>query len=157
LTGLSRDAPKFRVWPPVALGIPWLAGFVLTVSLDDPFNLPATETRLAAAVLLSAFVVWNGWTLAVMASNRTAILPGQATTRLLRTGPFQFSRNPLYIGLIALDLGASLLWPSAWALLLVPVGVAILRWGAISPEEHYLHDKFGAAYDEYRRQVRRWL
>ena len=141
----------------MALGVPWLAGVVLSVCLDDPFNLPATARRVAAAVLLTAFMVWNGWTLAVLASNRTAILPGQATTRLLRTGPFRFSRNPLYVGLIALDLGASLLWPSAWALLLVPSGVAILRWGAISPEEHYLPVKFGAEYDEYCRQVRRWL
>jgi protein-S-isoprenylcysteine O-methyltransferase Ste14 len=42
-------------------------------------------------------------------------------------------------------------------LLLVPVGVAALFWGAILPEERYLSAKFGDEYDNYRRRVRRWL
>jgi len=50
-----------------------------------------------------------------------------------------------------------LLWPSVWALLLVPVGIALLLWGAITPEEKYLSSKFGAEYDAYRQRVRRWL
>jgi protein-S-isoprenylcysteine O-methyltransferase Ste14 len=63
----------------------------------------------------------------------------------------------LYVGLIVLDLSLALLWPSAWALILVPAGIALLRWGAILPEENYLSKKFGAEYDGYRRRVRRWL
>jgi protein-S-isoprenylcysteine O-methyltransferase Ste14 len=46
---------------------------------------------------------------------------------------------------------------SFWSLVLVPVGVAALLWGAIRPEERYLSAKFGADYDAYRARVRRWL
>lgn len=67
------------------------------------------------------------------------------------------SRNPLYVGLIALDAGLALLWPSLWALFFVPLGVAAVRWGAILPEERYLSAKFGPQYDDYRQRVRRWL
>jgi len=56
-----------------------------------------------------------------------------------------------------LDVALALLWPSAWALIGVPVGVALLFWGAIAPEERYLSTKFGAEYDAHRRRVRRWL
>jgi protein-S-isoprenylcysteine O-methyltransferase Ste14 len=75
----------------------------------------------------------------------------------LDRGPFGVSRNPLYLGLIALDVALALLAPSAWALLAVPIGFLALTWGAILPEERYLRAKFGAAYEAYSCRVRRWL
>ena len=92
-----------------------------------------------------------------MHTNRTALLPGGSTQVIIDSGPFRLSRNPLYVGVVALDVGLSLLWPSFWALVLVPLGVALLWWGAVRPEEQYLSAKFGAEYDAYRRRVRRWL
>ena len=44
-----------------------------------------------------------------------------------------------------------------WGLVLFPAAVLLLLWGAILPEERYLHDRFGAPYDDYTRRVRRWL
>ena len=108
-------------------------------------------------MLVVAFLLWNGWTLWVMASQRTSILPGGATNVVLQAGPFRVSRNPLYVGLIALDAGLALLAGSFWALVLVPVGIAALVWGAIRPEERYLAAKFGAEYEAYRARVRRWF
>lgn len=151
------DAPAFRIWPPVALGAPLLIGVVITASAGDPFRMPPVATRTVGAILIAVFAVWNGTTLWIMARERTALLPGGATRVILARGPFGFSRNPLYVGLIALDVGLALSWPSGWALLFVPLGVAGLRWGAILPEERYLSAKFGSEYDDYRRLVRRWL
>ena len=153
----KTDAPTFRIWPPVALGVPLVCGWTLTATVGDPVTIAHRVPQLAGAVLIVMFAVWNGWTLSVMAANRTAILPGAATNAVLRSGPFRVSRNPLYLGLIALDAGLALLTPSLWALLFVPVGVAALRWGAIGPEERYLAAKFGADYEAYRTSVRRWL
>lgn len=56
-----------------------------------------------------------------------------------------------------IDVALALLWPSTWALVLVPVGVTLLIWGAIMPEERYLGAKVGGEYEAYRRRVRRWL
>lgn len=151
------DAPAFRIWPPVALGVPLLAGVILTATVGDPFSLARASARPVGLVLCAVFVVWNGWTLSMMAVNHTAVLPGGATRTVLDRGPFRLSRNPLYVGLIVLDVALALLWPSAWALLLVPVGITVLFWGAIVPEERYLSAKFGAEYDAYRRRVRRWF
>ena len=151
------DAPAYRIWPPLALGVPLAAGLVMTAGLGDPFSLGRGATRVAGAVLVVAFVLWNGWTLSVMASHRTAVLPGGATNVLLQSGPFRLSRNPLYVGLVALDAGLALLAGSVWALAFVPVGIAALVWGAIRPEERYLAGKFGAEYEAYRARARRWL
>lgn len=151
------DAPSYRIWPPVALGVPLVLGYILTATVGDPIALPVAPSRTIATVLIVAFALWNGWALRIMAKHRTALLPGGATTTILDRGPFRVSRNPLYLGLIAFDVGLALLWPSFWALLSVPVGIAALWWGAILPEERYLSAKFGEEYEAYRRRVRRWL
>ena len=145
------------MWPPIALGAPLLVGVIVTAVAGDPFTLPPDGARIVGLVLLIVFGLWNGWALTVMAANRTALLPGGSTRVVLDHGPFRFSRNPLYVGLIVLDVALALLWPSVWALLGVPVGIALLSWGAIVPEERYLSIKFGAEYADYRRRVRRWL
>lgn len=151
------DAPAFRIWPPVALGVPLGIGLLLTATVDDPVSLPDDGSRLVGGALIAAFAVWNGWTLIVMAVHRTSILPGGATNVVLQRGPFSVSRNPLYLGLIVFDAGLALTVPSTWGLLSVPVGIATLWWGAIAAEERYLAVKFGAEYDAYRARVRRWL
>jgi protein-S-isoprenylcysteine O-methyltransferase Ste14 len=151
------DAPAYRIWPPVALGVPLVAGLVMTAAVGDPFAFAGRPARTAGIVLVAAFLLWNGWTLSVMASNRTSILPGGATSVVLQSGPFRLSRNPLYVGLTALDAGLALLAGSFWALLFVPVGIASLFWGAVRPEERYLAGKFGAEYAAYRARVRRWF
>ena len=151
------DSPEFRIWPPIALGVPLAVGLVLSAVAGDPISIASAATRWVGLALVVAFALWNGWTLWVMAANRTAVLPGGATTLILQSGPFRLSRNPLYVGLIALDVGWALLAQSFWALVFVPIGVAALTWGAIRPEERYLSGKFGAEYEAYRTRVRRWL
>ena len=151
------DAPAFRIWPPVALGVPLTAGLVLTAAAGDPLSIASVATRWIGVLLAVAFVLWNGWTLWVMATNGTAVLPGGATTLILQSGPFRLSRNPLYVGLVALNVAVALLAHSFWALVFVPIGVVALSWGAIRPEERYLSRKFGAEYETYRARVRRWL
>jgi protein-S-isoprenylcysteine O-methyltransferase Ste14 len=151
------DAPSFRIWPPLAIGVPFAFGVVLTATLGDPVSVASALARWTGALLVGAFVNWNGWTLLVMAWRRTSIVPGGPTTVLLQVGPFRRSRNPLYLGLLALDIGLSLLLPSFWALVFVPIGGAALFWGAIRPEERYLSAKFGADYGAYRDRVRRWM
>jgi protein-S-isoprenylcysteine O-methyltransferase Ste14 len=125
--GDVTNAPAYRVWPPIALGVPLLIGVTLTAAAGDPFTLPPGGARIVGAVLVVVFGIWNEWTLAVMAANRAAVLPGGETRVVLDRGPFRLSRNPLYLGLIVLDVALTLLWPSVWALIGVPVGMALLR------------------------------
>ena len=141
----------------MALGVPLTAGLVVSATAGDPVPVSGSAATWVGNALLLAFVLWNGWTMWFMATRRTAILPGGATALVLRTGPFRVSRNPLYLGLIALDIAIALLAHSFWALVLVPVGVVALSWGAVRPEERYLSATFGAEYDAYRARVRRWL
>jgi protein-S-isoprenylcysteine O-methyltransferase Ste14 len=103
------------------------------------------------------FVGWNGWALWQFGRHETGLLPGQATRTMIEEGPYRLSRNPLYVGLLALYLGLALLAPTFWGLVLFPAAVLLVLWGAIRPEERFLRERFGAPYDDYTHRVRRWL
>ena len=144
------------MWPPVSVGGPLALGLLLSSLAGDPLaRSPLTAT--SGWLLVAAFAVWNGWALLMIARHRTALLPGGETTTVIDRGPFAWSRNPLYVGLLVGSAGVALLAASAWALAALPLEWALLRWGAIVPEERYLAGKFGATYTEYADRVRRWL
>ena len=154
---MSDDTgPQFRLWPPVSVGLPLAVGLAVSGLAGDPLT-AGPVTVVSGWVLAVGFVAWNGWALATMARHRTALLPGGATTTVIDMGPFARSRNPLYVGLLVLSAAIALLAGSLWAITLLPVEWALLRWGAVLPEERYLAAKFGPSYDDYRSRVRRWL
>lgn len=107
--------------------------------------------------LIVLFVGWNGRSLWLFARDETGLLPGQVTHAIIEDGPYRLSRNPLYVGLLALYLGLALLTATFWGLVLIPVAVLLVLWGAILPEERFLHERFGVPYDAYAQRVRRWL
>jgi protein-S-isoprenylcysteine O-methyltransferase Ste14 len=148
--------PSFRLWPPVSVGAPLLAGLLLTWEVGDPSGGSALATTLGW-ILIGVFAGWNGWALVAMARRGTGLLPGEPSTTVLERGPFALSRNPLYVGLLVLSAGIALLAGSLWALVALPLEWALLRWGAVLPEERYLAAKFGDTYADYRSRVRRWL
>jgi protein-S-isoprenylcysteine O-methyltransferase Ste14 len=144
------------MWPPVAVGGPLGLGLVISRLVGDPLAEPSALV-VSGWLLVAAFTVWNGWALVTMARHRTALLPGGATRTVIDSGPFARSRNPLYLGLLAGAAGVALLAGSVWALVAVPLEWALLRWGAVVPEERYLAAKFGEAYAGYNSRVPRWL
>lgn len=150
------SGPRFRLWPPVAVGAPLALGLLVSWLLGDPLS-PSPVTSGLGWLLVAAFVAWNGWALLTVARHRTALLPGGATTTVIDSGPFARSRNPLYVGLLAGSAGVSFLAGSLWALVMLPLEWALLRWGAVLPEERYLSAKFGSTYSDYAARVGRWL
>lgn len=151
-----EDTIAFRLWPPVGTGLPLVAGWLATALWGDPVSLGGWRVPVGWALVLLV-VGWNGWALWLFRRHRTGLLPGQATFSIIEEGPYRLSRNPLYVGMLALYLGLALLIPTFLGLVLFPAAVFLVLWGAIRPEERFLHERFGAPYDDYARRVRRWL
>ena len=76
---------------------------------------------------------------------------------IVATGPYRFSRNPIYLSFVLLQLGIALTANSVWILLMVIPTFLYLSFGVIAREESYLARKFGDEYVRYRQSVRRWL
>ncbi len=142
----SNESVRFRLWPPFAIGAPWLVGWLATLIWGDPLDLGGWRVPLGWALVLFC-VGWNGWSLRLFRRHETGLLPGQETQALIEEGPYRLSRNPLYVGLLALYLGIALLVPTFWGLVLFPAAVLLVLWGAILPEEGFLRERFGATYE----------
>lgn len=153
----ADDIVTFRLWPPVAVGAPLLAGWLITVLWGDPVGLGSWWRVPLGWALMLFFLAWNGRSLWLFGRHKTGLLSGQPTNAIIEEGPYRLSRNPLYVGLLALYLSLALLTSTFWGLVLFPAAVFLLLWGAIRPEERFLHERFGVPYDDYTRRVRRWL
>jgi protein-S-isoprenylcysteine O-methyltransferase Ste14 len=151
-----RNTVTFRLWPPVGIGGPLLAGWLASLRWGDPVGIGAWRIPVGWTLVV-LFVGWNGWSLWLFARHETGLLPGQPTHAMIEEGPYRISRNPLYVGLLALYLGLALLIPTLWGLVLFPAAVLLVYWGAIRPEEQFLQQRFGASYAGYTQRVRRWL
>ena len=87
----------------------------------------------------------------------TSANPSLPATALVTTGPFRFSRNPLYLARTLLYLGLALAMNTLGPLVTLGPLLLILHYGVIGREERYMDARFGDAYRHYRTQVRRWL
>jgi protein-S-isoprenylcysteine O-methyltransferase Ste14 len=125
------------LWPlqifPASLGLP-LGGALILIAIGL-FVLSIREFRAAG----------------------TAIPTDQPTTALVKTGPYRFSRNPIYLSTTLLHLGIAIWVNSAWLLGTLILTLLIIRYGVIAREERYLEQKFEDEYLRYRASVRRWL
>ncbi len=97
------------------------------------------------------------WGMVTFRRAGTAITPHHSANRLVVSGPYRFTRNPMYTGLTIVYIGVSALLGSEWPLLLLPLVLFIVFHFVIEREERYLADAFGSEYAEFRRRVRRWL
>jgi len=82
----------------------------------------------------------------------------EETSALVTSGPYSFTRNPMYLGLLGVLVGLGLVFGALVPLLVgPPLFVAVITVLQIRPEEQMMVNLFGAEYDEYRRRVRRWI
>ena len=81
----------------------------------------------------------------------------KAPPTIVTAGPWKYSRNPLYLGLILIGLGFSLLFASTSDSLFTLVGAVLLHLEVVTHEEKILNQKFGTEYADYKKQVRRWI
>jgi protein-S-isoprenylcysteine O-methyltransferase Ste14 len=85
-------------------------------------------------------------------------VPGnQPTTTIVRTGPYRFSRNPIYLAFSLLQLGIALWVNSLWLVVTLLPALALMSFVVIPREERYLEARFPSEYPPYKTSVRRWL
>jgi protein-S-isoprenylcysteine O-methyltransferase Ste14 len=83
--------------------------------------------------------------------------PYKPSTSIVTSGPYRFTRNPIYVGFTLMYLGLSIFANALWPVLLLPGVITMMRRGVIEREEAYLERKFGEEYLSYKERVRRWI
>jgi len=153
------DHPHVVVRPPILFGGTLVLAFTLEALAPLGPGLGAGSGRVVAVGLSMAVL---GGAIVAMAANRfsqagTNLPTWEPSLALVETGPFRFSRNPVYIGLFLIYFGLATTLTSVWAMLFLPALMGIVQYGIVLREEAYLTNKFGAAYTSYQARVPRWL
>lgn len=142
--------------PPIIYGTAFLLSLVLQII--SPIALLSQPIQLILGVIFIGLgVVFAFTAIQAFQKAKTNVRPDKPTTALVTTGPYRYTRNPIYWALSLVYLGAAFLTNSWIAVLLLPVVLVIINRGVIDREERYLHQLFGEAYADYTRRVRRWL
>src|SRR5262249_20136434 len=131
----------------------------IALLVDWPLQLPPVlQSRPAGIVLVLAGIAWSGWARLTFKRANAEIVPwSEKHSTLVARAPFRFSRNPMYLGLIVVAIGAALI-AGTWLMWLVPVVLFCLDNFIIIPfEERSIERAFGEAFVDYRARVRRWL
>ena len=117
----------------------------------------ALARALGGAILVGGVALGPIWGIRTLHVAGTTVRPDKSTTKLVSSGPFRFSRNPLYLSLTLIYAGIALIANSIWALvLLIPINFIMSRF-VIRREEEYLARTFGGEYERYKMNVRRWI
>lgn len=158
-TGARRAAPHNEVRPTAIFVLALAAGLVLDVVVPLP-SIGASGGPWIFWIGIAAIVAGALLTtmcLVFFNSIGTGIMPDRPARRLVTSGPYAWSRNPMFVGFALMHAGAALAFESLWALLMLPVAIAITTRTVIRVEEEYMRERFGAEYDEYARWVRQWI
>ena len=76
---------------------------------------------------------------------------------LVTTGAHRISRNPGYVAITLVYVGAGIAYDNIWMLVLLAPLLTVMHYGVVLREERYLEARFGDEYDRYRASVRRWI
>lgn len=141
------------VWLLAALALSWAqaAYYPAGLSFGGAWADFAGGLLVGGGVVLALLAVYE------MRRQRTTIIPHLEADRLVTSGIFSRSRNPIYLGDALILTGFILRWDSVLALPLIPIFVWIIERRFIIPEENRLRRKFRADFARYCQKTRRWV
>ena len=152
----ARDTAGVIARPPLVYLVSILAGFALELAwptslFSGSLTTPLGGSLIALAVLLFLLAARE------MQKARTPIPAYRPTTAIVPTGPYRYSRNPIYLSFTLLHLGLGIWADSVWLLAVMIPTLVLMTYGVIAREERYLERRFGKVYLQYKTAVRRWL
>ena len=146
---------SYRLWSMrpcffVGWGVSRLAGWT-------PAWIEAPGVRALGLAIATVGVDWRGFGRGDLRLWRTTVRPAGQPSKLVASGAYAWTRNPMYVGLTCVYVGAALALSQVWTLALVVLPWAAVDWIVIPFEEARLRETFGQDYVDYCRRVRRWL
>jgi protein-S-isoprenylcysteine O-methyltransferase Ste14 len=153
----DTDTSNAAVRPPFA----WLLALVAGIAANWLYPLPFVPAPVRAAwvgVAIFALAFALGvWAIVTIRKAGTQVETYKPTTAIVASGPYRFTRNPIYLGMMLGLFGLAVALDSLWLLAMLVPFYLVIRYGVVAREEAYLERKFGDVYLGYKSRVRRWL
>lgn len=152
----DKKGPAVKFPPPLIFIIFLLASYGL--HQISPFGLSMPESgKFVGFTLVTGSLMILLVLLMTYLRAKTSIEPWKPTSRLITTGLYAYSRNPIYAAFCLLNIGIGCYLNSLWITLSFLPSALAVYYIAIRKEEAYLTLKFGTQYLGYKDKVRRWL
>ena len=153
----TADTANVIVRPPIAWALAVLVGLALDWLMPLSFVPAAVPARGLGALIFALALALFAWAIATMTRAGSNVPTSLPTTTIVDAGPYRFTRNPIYLGMVLGLIGLAIAFNSLWLLLTLAPFAVVIRHGVVAREEAYLERKFGDVYRRYRSRVRRWL
>ena len=157
---IFKKSKAAQVWffPPYLVFLGLIISFLLEFLVDrNQIFENSMISRFLGIILTIAAILLFVKSVRIFNLRKEKIHPRSISTQIFKDGPFQFSRNPIYLAMFVLLIGVGLTLNSFWFLYSGLVVAIMIHYGVIIPEENYLEKEFGKDYLEYKKTVRRWL
>ena len=153
----TEDRPNVVIPPPVAWALAIIAGLGagwLYPLLFVPTSIPRAWVGGGVFAVGLALAIWA---MVTIRKAGTQFDINKPTTTIVENGPYRFTRNPIYIGMLLGQTGIAIGFDNLWVLAMLVPFYFVVRHGVVAREEVYLERKFGTIYRGYMSRVRRWL
>jgi protein-S-isoprenylcysteine O-methyltransferase Ste14 len=148
--------PATLLPPPLIYALPLTGAWWLDSHIPLPLDfLPVARYLGVVSIVLG--LAGFAWALSAIWGNHTTVNPYKAASSLVTSGPFRYSRNPIYVSDWFVYVGVMLLLQTAWPLLFAPLVWGLMCHTVIAHEEAHLEAIFGEDYRAYQARVRRWI
>ncbi|MBS1751082.1 MAG: isoprenylcysteine carboxylmethyltransferase family protein [Bacteroidetes bacterium] len=153
-----KNHPGVYIPPPLIYAV----FFFLSIGIDKmtPIGntgLHSTTVRIAGWILISFCVLVIFMAIRKFVISKNTLITIKPALSLQTTGIYAYSRNPMYMGLLLLYTGLSVIIGNWWNFILLPILLLVVQEYVIKREEKYLGLRFGQQYFDYKAKVRRWL
>lgn len=153
-----RPRPNAIPWPPLimaaAIALAWGAAHLQPLRM---VFLPLTWSVVIGAALFVIGVALDILAMRALHAGGTAILPHRRARHLVTSGPYAYSRNPIYLGNALVIFGIGFILGNLWFVVAGIAATLATDHLAIRREEQHLLALFGADYEVYSRRTRRWI
>jgi protein-S-isoprenylcysteine O-methyltransferase Ste14 len=156
---VTKIHPVMRIPVPWVYVLTYLLGLALQLLRPIPIHSPLVSSglRIVGFSLVAAGMVVAFSALGIFRRTKTTTVPFEKPSTLVTSGPYRFSRNPMYLGLATLYAGVACTRLELWPLVVLPLLLAYVNFEVIPVEERRLGEAFGDAYQQYGVRVRRWI
>ena len=145
------------VRPPLAWALAVIAAFALDWLMPLPFVPAAVPAGWLGGAACVAALALFAWAIATIMRAGSNVPTNRPTISIVDTGPYRFTRNPIYLGMMLALVGLAIAFDSLWPLVTLVPFALVIRYGVVAREEAYLRRRFGDRYVDYCARVRRWL
>jgi protein-S-isoprenylcysteine O-methyltransferase Ste14 len=153
-----RVKPMTFPWTPVVYLLAVMVALVLHRVMPYEIEPDWLMPLQGLGVLCAAAGIWlAGWGYAKLHRCRTALLSSSPTTHLVTSGPYRFTRNPVYLGYTLAMIGTGLLAGNLWTAAIAALTAVLTHAWIIRSEEKHLLARFGFEFECYCRRTRAWL